>query len=115
MRKLSFFLILLACVFITACNSDEPTLKSVSDTESVISKPSNIRTVEEAIEIVSNNYADVYKEHSSRTINLNPQNVVVFGSNKASRTAAVDTMLYVVNFGDNNGFAIVAADKDCTA
>lgn len=114
MKKLSFILSILCCYAITACNSDEPTLNPVNDTESVVSNPSNIRTVEEAIEIVSNNYADVYKEHSSRTINLNPQNVVVFGSNKASRAAAVDTAIYVVNFGDNNGFAIVAADKECT-
>lgn len=112
MKKLSIILSILWCTFVTACTSDEPILTTIEDNSSS-SYSSHNRTVEEAIEIASDNYADFFNGNS-RAISLGPQNVIVFGSNKASRSAAVDTALYVVNFGDNNGFAIVAADKDST-
>lgn len=83
MKKISFFLSILVCALVCACTSDDPVLNKVEDRhDSKVSQTSGIRSVEEAIEIVSENYASVFKGNTSRAFNLNPSNVVAFGSNK---------------------------------
>ncbi|MCM1452079.1 MAG: C10 family peptidase [Clostridium sp.] len=114
MKKLSFLTLLAFSVGLWSCTNDEPFVNIADEQKAVDPDASNIRSVEEVLEIVSENYGAIFQGHNSRAMSLTPKDVVVFGSNKASRSAASDTAIYVVNFGDNNGYAVVAANKECT-
>lgn len=114
MKHLHLILCMIAALAIASCSNDEPVLNIAEKSQIQAENISAIRTVEEAIEIASKNYVDVFQANKSRTFSINHNNVVVFDSNKASRSAASDTAIYVVNFGDNEGFAVVSAKRNCT-
>lgn len=107
-----FLSTLVGCVLMSSCSDDaHEFFTNESEKQTTVS---NIRTVEEAIDIVSDNYGQLFNTSSSRSFNLKEADVIVLGSNRPSRSGVPDTVIYVVNFGDNSGFAVVTANKECT-
>lgn len=99
----------------TSCSDEGPAFDSGETNVNSESVKSNLRTVEDAIEIASQNYGHIFDVPASRSVfNIDPEKVVVIGADVASRAETTDTALYVVNFGDNNGFAVISANKECT-
>jgi len=100
---------------LTSCSNDEPMPKITENDAVTVAESSHIRSVDEAIDLVTEHYGNIIGEHTSRTaLNIDRSNVIVLGAKSASRSGAVDTSLYVVNFGDDSGFAVVTADKELT-
>jgi len=115
MRKLLFLCCALVITVITSCTNDEPISNNVEADVTSENNESKIRTIEDAISIASQNYGNLFDMPASRCgLNIDPNNVVVLGSKAASRSGASDTAIYVVNFGDNKGYAVVSANKECT-
>lgn len=113
--KNSLFFFLLLATLLCGCSSDEPiegkdapVNKSV---ESILCK----RTVKDAIEIASNavSVLDDNSATSSRgnCRTVDPTTPIFAVRNMLSRSSKSDTLLYVVNYSDNNGFAIIPALK----
>lgn len=98
MIKKLLFLIGLLFVF-TSCTQVEDLQEGPS-----IQK---LRTVQEAVNIAEDLQAILSK--ASRSIPADVENVVVAG-HSASRSLT-DTLLYIVNYTDENGFAIISASK----
>lgn len=94
---------------ITACSNEivEP-IPPYSDQETLSN--TKIRSVDEATNIAINAYFDFYGVNS-RSNNINVSNVKTI-VNKHSRSNASDTLLYVVNFENDNGFAIISAKNE---
>ncbi len=73
------------------------------------------RTYEEAL-IIAKNAAGMLDNNSntrsnkSRTININSVQYIVNPSNSRS-TESCDTLMYVFNYEDNSGFAIISANR----
>lgn len=126
MKKKSYFVMLLALAcFTQSCKDDVEELNS--STESVKSaaaenlnlralfSESHVISVSEASEIALN-APDMFASESTRANDLNPriiESIGVYGRPKSSlRSANVseDSLIYVFNYADNRGFAIVAAD-----
>jgi hypothetical protein len=116
MRYLSTFLFILLTITITSC-SDDVTFNSMSDHTAEGSSPT--RTPHEAIQIALDAMTSFYGADSlsrSNTIKyLDYSAPVEIIKNNASRSTYSDTLLYVVNFENDNGFAIVSASKKCEA
>ena len=107
MKKLAlllFSVVLFSCTAETDFNYQEKT--------DAISK-SNKRSLAEAIK-VAQNAAILFKHNSrsaeSRTIDL--ENIQYVCTNKNSRSQSSDTLLYVINYAENNGFAVVSANPN---
>lgn len=99
---------------ITSCISDEP-LQSEGTQDVCSSVSSTTRTIDEAISIIEENYDNLLDTKMSRAgLKIDRDDVIVIGSESTSRSAVADTALYVVNFGENSGFAVITADKDLT-
>lgn len=110
MKKFKIYVSLIIGLVFVACTDDE--LRGINLPEEEVS---NVRTVNDVIEIVYDAYSSLYGESVSRSgLNITVDNVKVFGSGKISRSTADDASMYVVNFGDNQGFAVVTANKNCT-
>lgn len=98
------FNFLLFNLILAGCTSMEP---STSESDS-LAIPNRKISIEEAIEIAYNMGEQFSPATSRATHSISQENVkIVVG--KASRSEASDTLLYIVNFNDNQGFAIVAA------
>ena len=100
MKKLLSFLSCVLVLMLAGCTSEEV---RVENPEQGLS--SHLRTADEAVAIAQNLYQ---ARHNSRA-NVAVANVAVIGSS-ASRASA-DTLIYAVNFADNQGFTLVSAAK----
>lgn len=99
-KKLFPFLCLLA-VFFSACQDEMAPLMR-SDYKN--------RTVEEVIKIAIESYSDFYgREVRSLQTSVSKNNVVAVSS-RNSRSGVNDTLYYVVNFDEDQGFALVSAN-----
>lgn len=119
MKKTAYLAVLnciVPCVVIMcACTSDEPKLPYIdnnSPPNHVTS--SRIRTTEEAIVIAENaiSWLDDNTIPNRRTIsrqidfNKGVQPIV---SSPGTRASKIDTLMYVINYTNNNGFALISA------
>jgi len=126
MKKKSYFVMLLALAcFTQSCKDDAEDLNSFTEpVKSAAAENLNLRAlfsenhvipVSEASEIALN-APDMFASESTRANDLNPrtiESIGVYGRPKSSlRSANVseDSLIYVFNYADNRGFAIVAAD-----
>ncbi|MBD5163166.1 MAG: hypothetical protein HDT09_00510 [Bacteroidales bacterium] len=100
MKKVINAFISMLVLMLAACTSEEV---RVENPEQGLS--SHLRTADEAVAIAQNLYQ---ARHNSRA-NVAVANVAVIGSS-ASRASA-DTLIYAVNFADNQGFTLVSAAK----
>lgn len=106
--KKQFFITLLG-LSLVACNSDEFLPQANDDVE--VLPMENLRTETEAIEIATKGLNEFYPVKSRSARDLSGMNVVMLQS-PASRSNEDSNPLYVVNFGNESGYAIVSAAKD---
>lgn len=106
--KKQFFITLLG-LSLVACNSDEFLPQANDDVE--VLPMENLRTETEAIEIATKGLNEFYPVKSRSAHDLSGMNVVMLQS-PASRSNKDSNPLYVVNFGNESGYAIVSAAKD---
>lgn len=98
----------LVALALASCNSDEPT--SVDITSPGVASSETLRTESEAIDIATRSLNEFYPTEARSSRDLSKMNVVLLQDN-ASRNTDTTNPLYVVNFGDNTGYAIVSANK----
>lgn len=104
--------LLLVNMLLSCSTYDMPdVLQSVDDSPN---KPliKKSRSIDEAIEIAEDaiKYISCNDSRSKgRVINRSSINYMI---NRSSRSADCDTVMYVINFNDEEGFALVAYDKD---
>lgn len=99
-----------------SCTADEPVVDSAQAPETEVSQSttSRYRTVEDASRIALDAvsmFDDVLDEKSRgvmRFLDAKPIKVI---SGLRSRSAVNDTLMYVVNYADSMGFAVVSAVK----
>lgn len=103
-----FFIALLG-LSLVACNSDEILPQANDDVE--VLPMENLRTETEAIEIATKGLNEFYPVKSRAERDLSQLNVVMLQS-PVSRSSEDSNPLYVVNFGNESGYAIVSAAKD---
>lgn len=115
MRKLLFFVAVLA-TFGYGCTSQEPEITSpkVDETpQNVIVTTSSIRTLEEAAAIARDAVGMLPAPTSrsyARTFNIT--NTKILKNTSPSRGVTTDTLMYVFNFDNEQGYAIVAANRN---
>lgn len=114
MKKTPFLLIiaLMLQFFFVNCSSDEPSINSIpNETESILSKSSRLRSIEEAAQIARDaiGMLDNGSSRSAVTRTFSPANVQTIES--LNSRSGIDTLMYVFNFDDNMGYAVVAANK----
>lgn len=79
---------------------------------------SNTRSPEEAIaiatsalQIIEGNQTNTHSRGIGRTVNLQSPVKVMLNSIRNSRSGDADTLMYVVNYSDNSGFALISANR----
>jgi hypothetical protein len=99
---------LLIAITMMACNNEADVLNDLTDqpTKSI----SNIRSLDDAVDLAINAKTSFYPSVSRSDITVDKSKVIVLTKASKSRATA-DTTFYVVNFDDNEGFAIINAKK----
>lgn len=113
------FLSILICVFsLCACTNERYLFNTMEDADSFSITSNEAATI--ALEFASAFHGDEQKQGSvTKTVcvsNVQPlcsDNIVIHSKIK-SNAINPDTLLYAVNFSDDKGFALVAADKRTT-
>lgn len=106
MKNLISTLVLLMLV-VTACSTEEPVEVSVKDAAQPLNTfkvPLN-RALEQA-----NVFMSRIEKPATRGTSRSVESVSVITEGALTRSASQDTLLYVVNYNDNLGFAILGAD-----
>ena len=108
-------LLLFVAIIIVACSNE----KYIDDirTQVPVKQVSNLRSYEEALQVAESSISmldnsESTRSSSSRKIDANNSKVYLNKSVTRSSSNTSDTLMYVFNFEDNEGFAIVAAPKD---
>ena len=110
MRK-STIILALTLVLISCTSENEFVLQEYPTTVPELKK----RSLSEVLDIAKNATSLLGHESrsaESRTIDL--ENIQYVCTNKKSRSQSSDTLLYVINYTDNNGFAVVSANPNTT-
>lgn len=107
MKKLWFLAGLLAVICICACHN-EPGI--VKDDLRGSFRNRNLRSVDEAIEIANSSAMFFFGDGVSRSGKERYASDVRIVRGAFSRSSSTDTLLYVVNYADSAGFAVIAAD-----
>lgn len=108
--KKNIFLSVVASLLMVSCTSD-------NDFEQKEPISSDIRSLNEALKIAQESLDILNEEYETRGIpqirSINPKKckIVRSGSTRSSE-GANDTLMYVFNFDDEQGFAIVSAPKN---
>lgn len=120
---------MLAAVLFASCSNEEDGLSSFA--EQPLQKVENYKVTPEEAEttlenfIVSNGYNGNARlsraattKHVAGITAIRQHNVIsnnvatrAFGINSENNNVNIDTLMYAINFSDNQGFALVAADK----
>ena len=113
--KPKHFIMLAAIAMMAACttNEDEFDLTPEQPAKQPLSE---MRSFEEALQIAQNsisllNSGEATRASSIRKINLADFKAVMRDASTRSSEGSNDTLMYVFNFEDNQGFAIVSASK----
>jgi hypothetical protein len=105
---MKYNVLLLFAITMMACNNEADVLNDLTDqpTKSI----SNIRSLDDAVDLAINAKTSFYPSVSRSDITVDKSKVIVLTKASKSRANA-DTTFYVVNFDDNEGFAIINAKK----
>lgn len=103
------FLMSLVSLSLIACSNEE--FISPADNGDEMVSTIELRTETEAIAIATDALNEFYPATSRSVRDMSRIKVVTLG-NVASRNEEITNPLYVVNFGDDNGYAIISANKD---
>lgn len=106
----SLIICMAIAIAITGCTTDnEPLCDAVSEQTTT---NNNVRTMDEAIEI-ANHMASVFQVPNARhhrSVVAGDNAVEILGSHMSrSGMSPTDTLIYIVNYADEQGFAIIAA------
>ncbi|MDE6266448.1 MAG: Spi family protease inhibitor, partial [Muribaculaceae bacterium] len=105
MKRIILSGIILAALF-TGCSSDEPKLDFCdNELSNVMSK----RTIDDAISIADQYASNVGSSSRSTALKVDKSNISAIVS--TTSRALSDTLMYVVNYEDNNGYLIISASK----
>lgn len=89
----------------------EPPITTLDNQRETIVNSSK-RSAAEAIKVAQEAYGAFFGENPSSRIDNEYSSLFIISSNsKYNSRSATDTCLYIVNFGNEKGFAIVAADR----
>lgn len=123
MKLLKSLVIIALCsltsILFSGCSTEEPFSVKVESGTETMSESSVKRTPEEAIQLAIDSHNALYGdvESSSRSpkglVALSVSPVKIISSHPTSRATTADTCLYVVNFVNDGGFAIIAANRNC--
>ena len=114
MKKLISLLLLMAIITITACDDLELNSKPLGPlpSDTTESEPSDNISQEEAIAMAEEIAADIntsgYSRAASRMVDRTNISVI---STPNSRSGLNDTLIYLINYTDNQGFAAISAVK----
>lgn len=115
----TIFAILFSLILLSGCNNSEPIMveENTGDNEMF---STSIRSVEEVIALAQKAYGTYFSADDATRAADDSQSIPPIATVNAvknlSRGVAgrSDTLYYVVNFADDRGFAVIAADKRCT-
>lgn len=115
MKKL---LTLFAAILTLAACSNQDDAMPASQTS--IKKTSYIRSFDEALQIAQSSISildgsEITRSGSTRKINLDDSKVYKQDALTRSASDTNDTLMYVFNFEDNQGFAVIAANRNTDA
>lgn len=106
-----FLNLTILAVMVAACSSEEP----MPVTDNSAQQQGSVKvTVEEAIKI-ANQAAEAFDAKSARGVSRKASSaamVDVLGA-KNGRSGGIDTLLYMVNYDNKQGYAIVSASRAC--
>lgn len=109
MRKISMILFVL-CTVAYSCSNDENDLLI---NETIANSPSNLRTIEDAIDIAKKAKALAVPVQTRSTTNkVEIDDVVCIKSTQTRSSVGSDTLMYIVNFANDNGFAVISANPN---
>lgn len=109
MRKILFILFAGLAVVMACCTNESPELKT--DEQNALDEAPTSRSLVEAARAAIEKANLLYPNDSRsdcRSVDFNDVQCVM---SKPSRNGQSDTLMYILNFKDNNGFAIVAAPR----
>ena len=105
------FIFISTALLLAAC-SESDVLEVKNEEPSESAAQSQIRTVEEAYEIASRSISWIDEPESRSVIRLLPsKDKVKIVKDKESRGECSDTLMYVINFEDEQGFAVIPASR----
>lgn len=113
-KKLSSLFLVLGLVLFFSCTDDDSQVEKVQGSKVssfIVSPDSAIAISNQAIRAISEN-SETRSSQSKRQVNS--VKLVNLASNVATRSQngnAINSSLYIINYKDNKGFAIVSSDK----
>ncbi|MGM9844409.1 MAG: C10 family peptidase [Muribaculaceae bacterium] len=106
------FIFISTALLLAAC-SESDVLQVKNEEPSESAAQSQIRTVEEAYEIASRSISWIDEPESRSVIRLLPsKDKVKIVKDRESRGECSDTLMYVINFEDEQGFAVIPASRN---
>lgn len=111
MKKIALICGALLCIstILSSCGSDEPSLQSVTGQKEEPINPLKI-PADEAVEIAFKAVGDISRDtRASRTVSS--VELLKGRKTRGGNDAVPDSALYLINFNDDRGFALVAADR----
>lgn len=116
--KKNFLFVLAAVLMMAACSKQE-SIESTPAIPTAKTSMSNMRSYEEALRIAENAIGMLEDSKSStrstekcRKINLSENKVIMRDAKTRGESGASDSLIYVFNFENNEGFALVSASKN---
>ena len=108
MKKTDLFIITLLLIFFSSCSNDIETALSIPEESSVESQSIKL-TISEAKDIAINAYRDFFKNDVTRS--QSSQEVSLDDCFCITSDSDADTLMYVINFADSQGFALISPDR----
>lgn len=109
MKKLLIFVGLLSLLGFMSCDNEPVAAKNETSCNSGTNE--KLRSVEEAIDIANSSASLFFGSETSRGYSSRKAGEVKVIRGKWSRSTGSDTLLYIVNYEDSAGFAVIAADR----
>lgn len=111
MKKL-FLFSFLAVIFSTSCNKTEEMLPAVDSKETAVIPTSANRTISEAVVLAEKGLEAFGLDSKTRGVarRIDFSNIH-YKIDRTTRSGAADTLLYILNFADDQGFALIAANR----
>lgn len=111
MKKISFFISAYLCLLVSACSGDIDLDNLQKQTYfDTTSESTYRRSSEDAVKLALE-YISTIETPQTRSSKRIVSKVEALGTQSKTRSAEQDTLLYLINFEDNQGFALISADE----
>ena len=124
LHSLVLCLATIAVLLLTGCNTDLTDFESTTSVgQAQVTTTSSLRTENEAMATAlamrqsfggitrGSATCEIGDVYAWRSCDILSGKAVTRGNSQQTNTSSTDTLMYIVNFKDNNGYALVAADK----